>query len=76
MDKNEDRNEILLDMIAAGYVKIGKQDQEISKLKADLDIRWNAYENLSAAYSKLNQNFNEVSAELRRLKSADIDDGK
>jgi hypothetical protein len=72
----KDTKEILLDMIAGGYMTIIEQDKEIERLKADLDMRRNSYENLSVAYSKLNQNFNEISAELRRLKSAEIDDGK
>jgi len=49
MDKNKDRNEILLDMIASGYVTISEQDKKISELTANLDMRRNAYENLSAA---------------------------
>lgn len=76
MTERTERNEILLDMIASGYVTINKQDKEISELTANLDMRRNAYENLSAAYSKLNQNFYEISTELLRLKSAEMDDRK
>jgi uncharacterized coiled-coil protein SlyX len=67
-DRN-DRNEILLDMIASGYTAISEQDKEIQKLKYEIST-------LTQSNERLYENFKTLSKKFQHLESAEIDDGK
>ena len=67
--KDMNRNEVLLDLIASGYLTIHDRDMEIERLKNRID-------SIIEANDTLHEKLNTVSDELRRLKSIDIDDGK
>jgi prefoldin subunit 5 len=55
-----DRNEILLDLIASGYQLISEQDREISKLKYEIST-------LTQSNETLYNNFKELEKKSREL---------